>query len=46
MAANSDGVWSQSDAAFHLRLLPHYYQTWWFYSALALGLRNQKPISR
>jgi signal transduction histidine kinase len=38
MAANNDGVWSTSGAAFDLRLLPHYYQTWWFYSAVALAL--------
>ena len=25
-------------ASFGLRLMPHYYQTWWFYSALALAL--------
>jgi ligand-binding sensor domain-containing protein/signal transduction histidine kinase len=38
MAANNDGVWSPDGASFGLRLQPHYYQTWWFYSALALGL--------
>ncbi len=38
MAANNDGVWSTGGAAFDLQLLPHYYQTWWFYSALALAL--------
>jgi ligand-binding sensor domain-containing protein/signal transduction histidine kinase len=37
MAANNDGVWSPTGASFGLRLLPHYYQTWWFYSALALA---------
>jgi len=37
MAANNDGVWSTAGAVFGLRLLPHYYQTWWFYSALALA---------
>jgi signal transduction histidine kinase/ligand-binding sensor domain-containing protein len=38
MAANNDGVWNTAGAAVGLRLLPHYYQTWWFYSALALAL--------
>jgi ligand-binding sensor domain-containing protein/signal transduction histidine kinase len=38
MAANNDGVWSPAGAAFDLRLLPHFYQTGWFYSALALAL--------
>jgi ligand-binding sensor domain-containing protein/signal transduction histidine kinase len=37
MAANNDGVWNTSGASFALRLLPHFYQTWWFYSALALA---------
>jgi ligand-binding sensor domain-containing protein/signal transduction histidine kinase len=38
LAANNDGVWNTTGASFGLRLMPHYYQTWWFYSALALGL--------
>ena len=37
LAANNDGVWNTAGASFGLRMLPHYYQTWWFYSALALG---------
>jgi ligand-binding sensor domain-containing protein/signal transduction histidine kinase len=37
MAANNDGVWNISGASMSLRQLPHYYQTWWFYSALALA---------
>jgi ligand-binding sensor domain-containing protein/signal transduction histidine kinase len=37
MAANNDGVWSVTGASLALRLLPHFYQTWWFYSALALA---------
>ena len=38
LAANNDGVWNTAGASFGLRLMPHYYQTGWFYSALALGL--------
>jgi signal transduction histidine kinase/ligand-binding sensor domain-containing protein len=38
LAANNDGIWNTTGAAFGLRLMPHYYQTWWFYSALALSL--------
>jgi signal transduction histidine kinase len=38
MAANNDGVWNATGASVPLRLLPHVYQTWWFYSALALAL--------
>jgi ligand-binding sensor domain-containing protein/signal transduction histidine kinase len=37
LAANNDGVWNHEGASFALRQLPHYYQTWWFYSALALA---------
>jgi hypothetical protein len=37
LAANNDGVWKPTGASFGLRLLPHFYQTWWFYSALVLA---------
>ena len=37
LAANNDGVWNTAGASFALRLQPHYYQTYWFYSALALA---------
>ena len=36
LAANNDGVWNNTGASLGLRLLPHYYQTWWFYTVLAL----------
>jgi signal transduction histidine kinase/HPt (histidine-containing phosphotransfer) domain-containing protein/ActR/RegA family two-component response regulator len=35
-AANEDGVWNQTGQALDLRLLPHVYQTAWFYAAVAL----------
>ena len=38
LAANNDGVWNLTGASFPLRLQPHFYQTFWFYSALALAL--------
>jgi ligand-binding sensor domain-containing protein/signal transduction histidine kinase len=38
MAANNDGVWNTEGASVGLRMLPHVYQTWWFYSALVLSL--------
>jgi ligand-binding sensor domain-containing protein/signal transduction histidine kinase len=37
LAANNDGVWNTAGASFALRQLPHFYQTYWFYSALALA---------
>lgn len=30
-AANNDGVWNETGAAFNFRLNPHFYQTYWFY---------------
>ena len=38
LAANNDGVWNDTGASFDLRLLPHFYQTYWFYAALGLAL--------
>jgi signal transduction histidine kinase len=38
LAANNDGVWNETGAALSLRVEPHYYQTWWFYILIALGL--------
>ena len=38
MACNNDGVWSEQDAAFSFRLLPHFYQTYWFYLLLAASV--------
>jgi signal transduction histidine kinase/ligand-binding sensor domain-containing protein len=38
LAANNDGVWSTADASLGIRQLPHFYQTWWFYSLMLLGL--------
>ncbi len=30
-AANNDGVWNREGAAFRFELMPHFYQTIWFY---------------
>ncbi|MGI8769851.1 MAG: sensor histidine kinase [Acidobacteriaceae bacterium] len=38
LAANNDGVWNETGAALSFRVQPHYYQTWWFYILIALGL--------
>jgi ligand-binding sensor domain-containing protein/signal transduction histidine kinase len=37
IACNGDGVWSETGATLALRVLPHFWQTWWFIGALALG---------
>jgi signal transduction histidine kinase/streptogramin lyase len=30
MARNSDGVWNEKHSTYGLRILPHFYETWWF----------------
>lgn len=35
-ACNSDGVWNETGASVALIVLPHFWQTWWFYSFSAL----------
>ena len=37
-ARSNDGVWGQTDAAITFRLLPHFYQTYWFYLVVAVGI--------
>jgi ligand-binding sensor domain-containing protein/signal transduction histidine kinase len=34
-AANSDGVWNETGASLALRVLPLFWQTWWFHAAAA-----------
>ncbi len=36
IACNNDGVWNESGAELTLRILPHFWQTWWFRAALVL----------
>jgi signal transduction histidine kinase len=36
-AANNDGVWNADGTALAFQLLPHFYQTVWFYILLALA---------
>jgi len=37
-AANNDGTWNTTGAAFSFELRPHFYQTLWFYALLLLAL--------
>ncbi|KJD35997.1 hypothetical protein PW52_05095 [Tamlana sedimentorum] len=30
-AANGDGIWSTTDKQLHIKILPHWYNTWWSY---------------
>ncbi len=38
LARNNDGFWNEAGAVLSFRLLPHFYQTIWFYALLAMGL--------
>ncbi|HVQ40296.1 MAG TPA: two-component regulator propeller domain-containing protein, partial [Pyrinomonadaceae bacterium] len=38
IASNNDGVWNETGATFGLYLKPYFYQTYWFYAVLVLGL--------
>ena len=38
IAANSFRVWNEEGAKVHFRLLPHFYQTSWFFALCVLGL--------
>jgi len=37
-ASNGDGMWGQIQGEVRLRVMPRFYQTWWFYGALAAAL--------
>lgn len=37
-ARNEEGVWSTQPAALPFRLLPHFYQTWWFWLCVVAAL--------
>ena len=30
IACNNDGIWNETGATFKLKVLPHFWQTWWF----------------
>jgi ligand-binding sensor domain-containing protein/signal transduction histidine kinase len=38
MASNNDGLWNERGAAFELYLRPHFYQRYWFYAAIVVGV--------
>jgi ligand-binding sensor domain-containing protein/signal transduction histidine kinase len=38
LAANNDGVWNETGAALEIRVLPHFWQTWWFRTLLGLAV--------
>jgi len=38
IACNGDGVWNQAGASLELKVLPHFWQTWWFIGGGILGV--------
>jgi signal transduction histidine kinase/ligand-binding sensor domain-containing protein len=38
IAANSDGVWNEEGKSVSFRVLPPFYQTWWFLTVVTLSL--------
>jgi len=36
IACNSDGVWNQTGSSLTVKILPHFYETWWFRVLAAL----------
>ena len=37
-ACNNDGRWNETGASLRLRLLPHFWETWWFLTLLGLAV--------
>jgi PAS domain S-box-containing protein len=37
-ACNNDGIWNKSPASFDFKIIPPFWQTWWFYVLCASGL--------
>jgi hypothetical protein len=52
IAANEDGLWNDTGAAFAFRQKPRFHETWWFYLlsaawlALALGIAYRARVHR
>jgi len=38
LACNSDGIWNEAGSVMQVRILPHYYETWWFRGASVCGI--------
>jgi ligand-binding sensor domain-containing protein/signal transduction histidine kinase len=38
IACNGDGVWNETGADLTVRVLPHFWQTWWFLGGAVLGM--------
>jgi ligand-binding sensor domain-containing protein/signal transduction histidine kinase len=38
IACNNDGLWNETGASFGFYLRPHFYQTYWFYTSIVVGV--------
>lgn len=38
MACNNDGIWNEEGVTLAMRVLPHFYQTWWFLGLMGFGV--------
>ena len=38
IACNNDGVWNDEGASVSLKVLPHFWETWWFDAAMTISL--------
>ncbi|MGH7954062.1 MAG: sensor histidine kinase, partial [Limisphaerales bacterium] len=38
IACNSDGVWNETGSVLALKILPHFYEIWWFRALVALTI--------
>lgn len=37
-ACNNDGIWNEEGVTLAMRVLPHFYQTWWFLGLMGFGV--------
>ena len=46
VACNGDGIWNENGAVLALRVLPHFWQTWWFIGGglLAMGMAGTGSV--
>src|SRR5215467_2780553 len=44
IAANSDGVWNEEGKSVSFRVLPPFYQTWWFLTLVTLSLAGMAVL--
>jgi signal transduction histidine kinase len=44
-ACNNDGVWNEQNATVSLKVLPHFYEAWWFWPAIAFAAAASVAIT-